>query len=61
MWILVSLTTQISPWTPLHHVSAIPGDSQQNPRDFARWALVLMSYMYITPALMLQLIVSNDI
>ena len=37
MWILVSLTTQISPWIPLHHVSAIPVDSLKNPRDFARW------------------------
>ena len=38
-WILVSLTTQFSPWIPLHHVSAIPGDSLQNPCDFARWDL----------------------
>ena len=32
-----SLTTQISPRIPLRHVSAIPGDSLRNPRDFARW------------------------
>ena len=41
MWILVSLPTQIFPWIPLHHGSAIPGDSPQNPRDFARWEYIL--------------------
>ena len=36
-WILVSLTTQISPGIPLHQGSTIPRDSLQNLRDFARW------------------------
>ena len=30
----------ISPWIPLHHVSSIPRDSPQNPRDFARWVVL---------------------
>ena len=36
-WILVSLTTQVSPGIPLHRVSAIPDDSLRIPHDFARW------------------------
>ena len=42
-WILVSLTTQISLWIPLHHVSAISGDYPQNPRDFARWEHIILT------------------
>ena len=45
VWILVSLTTQIYVWIPLHwQPQAIPGDSPQNPRDFAPW---VQAYCFI--------------
>ena len=31
------------PWIPLHHVPAIPGDSPQNPRDFARYQQAIIT------------------